>query len=396
MKLVVIPSGFKECLDACEVASAMERGAKAFDASIDMEVIPMIDGGEGFAKRIADLKGGEIVYHDATGPVGQTIKSHFGMYRENGNVYAVIEMAAVAGLSLVPSMQRNPLLTSTQGVGELIIEAINQGATNLLIGCGDSGTSDGGAGMAQALGVKFYDNQDMLLNIQGAKDLPKVAKLDISEIDPRLQDITMDVACNWTNILCCEKGVARVFGPQKGASTQQVEELAYALEHFASLIDRTKGHDVRTIPGGGASGGLGAGLVAFAGATLHPRFEVIMQYIDMEKAISTADVILTAEGSLDFQTPNGKIPAEVARIAKKYNIPVIALTGTIGKGAKRNCLIGIDAYISIIPKPTSLEHAIKKAPKWIAESTEMVLRQIFVGVTIAQKQSYYQKERDLV
>ncbi|PPA69426.1 glycerate kinase [Jeotgalibacillus proteolyticus] len=384
MKIVVIPSGFKECLDACEVAAAMERGAKAFDPSIDMEVIPMIDGGEGFAKRITEVKGGKIFNHKATGPLGQTVTSHFGMYREDGKVFAVIEMAAVAGLSLVPPTSRNPLLTTTKGVGELMIEAINQGATDVLIGCGDSGTSDGGAGMGQALGVKFYDKDERLLNIQGAKDLMRVAKIDVSETDPRLEHVNINVACNWTNVLCGEKGVARVFGPQKGASPKHVEELSDALEHLASLIQHTKGINVRSTPGGGASGGLGAGLVAFAGAKLHSRFDIIKKYINIEKAISTADVILTAEGSLDFQTPNGKIPAEVARIAKKYQVPVIALTGTIGKGAKQNYTIGIDAYFSIIQKPISLEHAIQKAPEWIAESTEMVLRQVSIGLNIAK------------
>ena len=385
MKIVIVPSGFKECLDAEEVALAMERGVKRFDPSIDMEVIPMIDGGEGFAKAITNIKGGELIYKEVTGPVGEKIQSHFGIFVENDKRTAVIEMAAVSGLKLVPRDQRNPLKTTTYGVGELILAALDIGVDHILIGCGDSGTSDGGAGMAQALGVQFFDKNHQLVHINGGKDLLKVDYLDLTHLNRRLQTVAIDVACNWQNVLCGEQGVARVFGPQKGATPKQVEKLSSALEHYAALIQEAVGKDVRSLPGSGASGGLGAGLIAFTGATLHPRFDIIMDYINIEEKILTADIVLTAEGSLDFQTPNGKIPSEVARIAKKYDIPVIALTGTIGKGAALNYQAGIDAYISIIPRPTTLEHSMKKAPKWIEESTESVLRQVGIGLGIAKR-----------
>jgi glycerate kinase len=385
MKIVIVPSGFKECLDAEEVALAMERGVKRFDPSIDMEVIPMIDGGEGFAKAITNIKGGELIYKEVIGPVGEKIQSHFGIFVENDKRTAVIEMAAVSGLKLVPRDQRNPLKTTTYGVGELILAALDIGVDHILIGCGDSGTSDGGAGMAQALGAQFFDKNHQLVHINGGKDLLKVDYLDLTHLNRRLQTVAIDVACNWQNVLCGEQGVARVFGPQKGATSKQVEKLSSALEHYAALIQEAVGKDVRSLPGSGASGGLGAGLIAFTGATLHPRFDIIMDYINIEEKILTADIVLTAEGSLDFQTPNGKIPSEVARIAKKYDIPVIALTGTIGKGASLNYQAGIDAYISIIPRPTTLEHSMKKAPKWIEESTESVLRQVGIGLGIAKR-----------
>lgn len=395
MKVVIVPSGFKECLDAEDVALAMERGVRRVDPSIDMEIIPMIDGGEGFAKTIVRLKDGELICKKVTGPVGKKIISHFGIFVENGKRTAVIEMAAVAGLKLVPRNQRNPLKTTTYGVGELILAALDEGVDNILIGCGDSGTSDGGAGMAQALGVHFFDKEKRIVDIKGGEDLMKVDSVVATNIDRRLHDVSIHVACNWKNILCGEEGVARVFGPQKGATPKQVEQLSASLEHYAALIQEATGIDVRSLPGGGASGGLGAGLAAFTGALLHPRFDIIMKYISIEEKISKADIIFTAEGSLDFQTPNGKIPAEVARIAKKNNIPVIAITGTIGKGADLNYLAGIDAYCSIIQKPTSLEKAIKKAPKWIEESMESVLRQVSIGLRLAQKknreESAYQK-----
>lgn len=385
MKVVIVPSGFKECLDAAEVAMAMARGVRRFDAGIDVEVAPMIDGGEGFAKAIVGLKAGELIYKEVTGPVGKKIVSHFGVFTENDRRTAVIEMAAVAGLKLVPPIRRNPLKTTTYGVGELILAALDLGVDNILIGCGDSGTSDGGAGMAQALGVRFLTQERTPLFVQDCEDLLKVAHLDLSHLDERLADVPIDVACNWQNVLCGEKGVARVFGPQKGATPRQVEKLAATLDHYAALIHENCSLDVRFMPGSGASGGLGAGLMAFTGASLHPRFDIVKNYIDIEEKITGADIVLTAEGSLDFQTPNGKIPAEVARIAKKHQIPVIAITGTIGQGADLNYQIGIDAYLSIIQKPITLEKAISIAPQWIEESIEAVLRQVSVGLKIASK-----------
>lgn len=391
MKIVIVPSGFKECMDAEEVALAMERGVRRFNATADLEVIPMIDGGEGFVKTIVRLKHGELIYKKVTGPLGKKIKSYFGIYEENGKRTAVIEMAAVAGLKLVPRNQRNPLKTTTYGVGELIVAALDIGIDNMLIGCGDSGTSDGGAGMAQALGIQFLDENDQIIKVNGAEDLLAVDSIVTKNLDRRLKDVSINVACNWKNILCGEKGVAYIFGPQKGATPKQVKRLSSALDHYASLIEKATGLDVRSLPGSGASGGLGAGLIGFTGAKLHPRFKIIMEYIKIEEKILTADIVLTAEGSLDFQTPNGKIPAEVARIAKNNNIPVIAITGTIGKGANLNYQAGIDAFSSIIQKPTSLENAIKKAPKWIEESIESILRKVSIGMEIANKE--HRKER---
>ena len=385
MKIVIVPSGFKECLDSEDVAAAMERGVKRFDSSIDTVVIPMIDGGEGFVKTIIRLKSGTLVEKQVTGPIGKKISSYFGFYKENGKRMAVIEMAAVAGLKLVPRDERNPLKTTTYGVGELIVAALDFGVDHILIGCGDSGTSDGGAGMAQALGVQFFDKEQQIVHVKGGEDLLEVDSLRTANIDSRLKNISIDVACNWKNILCGDKGVARIFGPQKGATSKQVDVLSSALEQYAGAIQKETGLDVRSLPGSGASGGLGAGLLAFTNATLHPRFDIIMDFINIEQEISTADIVFTAEGSLDFQTPNGKIPSEVARIAKMSHIPVIAITGTIGEGAELNYQAGIDAYSSIIQKPVSMELAMKNAPKWIEESTYSALRKVAIGWRMTNK-----------
>lgn len=383
MKVIMIPSGFKECMDAEEVAVAMGEGAKRFEPLIKTEMLPMIDGGEGFARAIIRIKKGTLIYKDVTGPAGQTITSHYGIFTEGEKRTAVIEMAAVAGLKLVPKHLRNPLKTTTYGVGELILDALDQGVDNILIGCGDSGTSDGGAGMGEALGVRFLDDQQRVMKVRCGGNLLQAASIDRSALDKRLSHVSIDVACNWKNVLCGEKGVARVFGPQKGASPEQVDFLSAALNHYADLIEESGGIDIRYSPGSGASGGLGAGLLAFTGAVLHPRFDLIKNYIQIEEKIANADLVITAEGSLDFQTPDGKIPCEVARIAKKYKVPVIAITGTIGQGAELNYEAGIDAYVSIIQNPVTLEKAMANAPLWIKESVECILRQITIGVNLA-------------
>ena len=384
MKMVVIPSGFKESLSSEEVGFAIEKGINRVSREHDVTVIPMADGGEGFVETIVKLKKGEIVNTAVTGPVGKKINSFFGIFHENGVKTAVIEMAAIAGLRHVPHDQRNPLYTTTYGVGETIIEALNYNAERILIGCGDSGTSDGGSGMAQAIGVKFYDKNNELLNITGGVDIGNIHYIDMSEIDPRVQNVSIDVAVNWKNVLCGESGVAKVFGPQKGASKEDVQLLSDNFDHLGKLLKQLTGTDLSYVNGGGASGGLGAGLAGFIGAELHPRFDIIRKYIEISDAIQTADIVITAEGCIDYQTPNDKIPSEVARIAKQYDKPVIAFAGTIGKKASLNYESGIDAYASIIPKPATLEKSMTDAAKWLEKCTENTIRQIMIGKQLAR------------
>ncbi|SDD23596.1 glycerate kinase [Terribacillus halophilus] len=390
MKVIMIPSGFKECLDADEVAVAMGAGAKRFEPFIQTEMLPMIDGGEGFAKAIVRMKDGDLIHKTVTGPVWKKINSHYGIFQEGNERTAVIEMAAAAGLKLVPKSLRNPLHTTTYGVGELILDALNKRVNKIIIGCGDSGTSDGGAGMAQALGVQFLNDKQHPIDIRSVTDIMKAVTINTSKLHPRLQEVSIDVACNWKNVLCGKRGVARVFGPQKGASPEQVNSLSETLDHYADLIENCIGVNIHCSPGSGASGGLGAGLLAFADAKLHPRFDLIKQYVQIEEKIANADLVITGEGSLDFQTPDGKIPCEVARIAKKYNIPVIAITGTIGRGAESNYDAGIDAYVSIIQNPVTLDKAIANAPRWIEDSVECILRQITIGVKLANQKNRIQ------
>lgn len=384
MKVVVVPSGFKESLSSEEVGKAIKKGIRRVNEGHKVTVIPMVDGGEGFVETIVKLKEGHVINTNVVGPVGENIDSFFGMFTENGVKTAVIEMAAIAGLRYVPQDKRNPLKTTTFGVGETIIKALDHGAERILIGCGDSGTSDGGVGMAQAVGVQFKDTEGEDIFIEGGGEIDKIHSVDMSKVDPRVITTDIDVAVNWKNVLCGKKGVAHVFGPQKGASPDDVEKLSDNLDHLADLIFQMTGEDLSKANGSGASGGLGAGLVGFTGAVLHPRFDIIRKYVEISDAIQNADLVITAEGCIDFQTPNDKIPSEVARIAKKHDKPVIAFAGTIGKKAEINYENGIDAFTSIIPKPTTLEKSMTDASKWLQRCTESAFRHLAIGITLAE------------
>ncbi|WP_323702546.1 glycerate kinase [Mammaliicoccus sp. Dog046] len=393
MKIVVIPSGFKENLSAEEVGSAISRGIKKVDSNHEVTMIPMVDGGEGFVDTIIKLKQGKKIRTRVMGPVGKPIDSFFGLFNENGVKTAVIEMAAIAGLRHVPHNMRNPLNTTTFGVGETIIKALDHGANRILIGCGDSGTSDGGVGMAQALGIKFLNHKGEPIFVNGGGEIDRIHGVDMKYMDTRVHQVDIDVAVNWTNVLCGDKGVAKVYGPQKGASPEDVERLSQNLTHLARLIKSMNKKDVSLMNGGGASGGLGAGLHGFLNAKLHPRFEIIMKHIEISDAIKDADLVITAEGCIDYQTPNGKIPSEVARIAKIHQKPVIAFAGTIGRNAKINYQSGIDAYSSIIPEPTTLENSMIGAFKWLENCSENALRHIMIGFNIGNQMN---KEVDVV
>jgi len=282
----------------------------------------------------------------------------------------------------VPREVRDPSGTTTYGVGELVRAALDDGAERILLGCGDSGTTDGGAGMAQALGVRLLDGKGEEIGRRGI-ELARLESIDLSGRDPRLDSVEIDVACNWHNLLCGPRGVARVFGPQKGATPEQVERLAEALDNYADVVERELGVDVREMPGGGASGGLGAGLSALLGATLHPRYEIVSRYLEVESLIEGSDLVFTAEGGIDFQTPRGKIPAEIAARAKKFGVPVVAIVGTVGKGAAINHDYGIDAYLSILQEPCTLEDAIENAGELVTVCAEDVTRLVMVGRGLA-------------
>lgn len=385
MKVVIAPSGFKESLSAEEAAKIIAKGIRNILPDAEIAEVPLGDGGEGFTKTMMSATSGRIYKFLATGPTGKRIESHFGIFTdEDGKRVAVLEMAAAAGLSLVPKDQRNPFATTTYGVGELIKAALDKKVDKILLGNGDSGTNDGGAGAAQALGVKLLRKNGKDIEGTGT-GLKHLAKIDLSGRDERLNDVEIDVACNIKNILCGEQGVARVFGRQKGATEKQVEEMSAALDKYAEIIKRDTGKDVAKMPGGGASGGLGAGLHALLGAKIHSRFDIVFKYFKLDETLENADLVITAEGGINFQTPNGKIPSEVARRAKQRNLPVLAIAGSLNKGARDNYAIGIDAIFSILREPCTLEEAIDHAPELLEKCAENVMRTLLVGKQLKGK-----------
>ncbi|KAI9167942.1 glycerate kinase [Paramyrothecium foliicola] len=383
MRILVCPSGFKGSLQPDAAADCIEAGILLVDPTATVRKIPLVDGGEGFTRALATITGGSIHPVSVTGPVGQPIMSYFGLLGREGDdgpITAVIEMAAAAGLSLVPKDCRNPGVTTTFGVGQLILAALDAGASRILIGCGDSGTCDGGAGMLQALGATLLNKDGSIVpRASGGETLIHLDAIDLTDIDPRVFSMEIDVAVNWHNILCGDGGVAAVFGPQKGATAAQVKTLSLAMESLARVSARIlDDSNVRLAPGGGASGGLGTGL-RLIGANLRPRYDVIMEYINLDGLFDNCDLVLTAEGGIDDQTPRGKIPAEIAQRAKKHNLPVIAIAGTIGPGARVNYDAGIDAFTCILQRPMSLDDAVSEAEKLTIESAECVMRMITVG-----------------
>ncbi|WP_329121464.1 glycerate kinase family protein [Streptomyces sp. NBC_01353] len=380
LRIAVAPSGFKESLSAPEAAAAIAEGVRRACPDALLDLIPLVDGGEGTARALAAATGGTLVPRVATGPLGAPVGTHFALLDDSS---AVVEMAAVAGLSLVPPGRRDPGATTTFGVGELIRAALDAGARRILVGCGDSGTSDGGAGALQALGARLLDTEGVELLLGGGA-LNRLARIDTHGLDPRLASTELLVACNPYNVLCGERGVARVFGPQKGASPERVEELSAALERWAAVLGRDLPGpvDLRTAPGTGASGGLGAGLAAL-GARLLPRFEVLLDRIDLDARLARADLVITAEGALDGQTVRGKIPAEVAHRAKAHGVPVLALAGTLGHGVHHVRAVGVDAYGSILPAPMALPEALVRGGEFLADAAERALRMVLVGTRLA-------------
>ncbi|GMW00888.1 MAG: glycerate kinase [Candidatus Hydrogenedentota bacterium] len=371
MRIVVAPDSFKECLTAREVADAMAAGARRAmpDASIDL--IPMADGGEGTVDALVAAAGGEKVCVTVTGPCGEPVDAAYGVI--DGGRTAVIEMAAASGLALVPPDRRDPRLTTTYGTGELIADALGAGIRRIIVGLGGSATNDGGAGMAQALGFRLLDAQGDDLDPGGAA-LMRLATIDPSGRLGGLDESEILVACDVDNPLCGPRGASRTYGPQKGAHEFAVQELDAALHHFGKCIEKQLGKPVLHAPGAGAAGGLGAGLIAFCGATLRPGVDLVADACNLRGRIHGADLVITGEGRIDGQSAHGKTPVGVARIAKEAGVPVLALAGALGEDASVVYNCGIDAVFAIGDRPMNLEEALVRARPLIAATTEAGVR----------------------
>ncbi|MFT8322663.1 MAG: glycerate kinase [Bacillus sp. (in: firmicutes)] len=368
---VLAPDSFKGSMTAKEVCIAMETGIKKADPYAKCIHAPMADGGEGTVQSLIDATGGKLIYTEVTGPLGEKVNAKFGILGDEKT--AVIEMAEASGIQYVNEQTKNPLLTTSYGTGELIKECLNKGLKKIIIGVGGSATNDGGAGMAEALGVKFIDRDGKILQ-RGGGSLDELGKIDLSNIDLRLKETEIFVACDVTNPLCGATGASYVFGPQKGATNEMIRLLDNNLEHYAKVVKEQLNKEVKNLPGAGAAGGLGAGLMIFTKAVLKNGIDLVVEYSNLRDKIKHADYVITGEGGIDFQTQFGKTPYGVAKVAKEQNIKVIAIAGFIGEGIDILYEKGIDAIFGIIPKADQLDSLLSEGRQNVERTCENIAR----------------------
>jgi len=372
MKFVLAPDSFKESMTAKEVCQAMEKGIKKVLPDADIISVPMADGGEGTMDSLVDATNGKKYAVEVTGPLGKQVTAHYGILGDQKT--AIIEMAEASGLSYVSQNKRTPetiKTTTTFGTGELINAALRNNVTRIIIGLGGSSTNDGGSGMAQAIGVKFFDQDDHEITKKlGGGDLKQIVRVDTTDINPKIKNTEFLLASDVTNPLTGPNGASYVFGPQKGADQKTVKELDDNLTHYAEII----GEDIAQTPGSGAAGGLGAGLLAFTQAKIYPGVKLVANEVHLAEKIKDADYVFTGEGGTDFQTQFGKTPYGVAQIAKKYNVPVISLAGYIGKGIDQLYDKGFTAIFGILAKAENIDQALKDGPQKDEHTTENIVR----------------------
>lgn len=357
MKIVIAPDSFKESLSADAVAAAIARGWLQVYADAEIVTKPMADGGEGTVAALLAATGGERRESPVRGPLGEAVNAHWGWLQDDT---AVIEMASASGLHLLTPAQRDARITSSFGTGELIRAALDAGARRIILGLGGSATNDGGSGLLRALGVRFLDAEGRELE-EGGAALARLDRLDLEALDARLAQVQVEVAADVDNPLCGPRGASAVFGPQKGANPQQVQELDAALRRFGEVAARALGEDHAEYPGVGAAGGLGFAARAFLAARFRPGVEVVAELSGLAEAMQGADLVITGEGRLDAQSLHGKTPMGVARIAKAAEVPVVAIAGSLGDGYHKLYEVGIDAAFSLVPGPMPLEQAMGEA-----------------------------------
>jgi len=358
MKIVIAPDSFKESLTAMQAADAIEAGMRTILVDAEFVKVPMADGGEGTVQSLVDATCGKVIRLQVTGPLGKQVDAFFGMLGDGKT--AIIEMAAASGLTHVPREERNPLITTTYGTGELILAAINLGAERIVVGLGGSATNDGGAGMAQALGAKLLTVSGEEIGY-GGRELAYIEQIDLSQIDKRIGQIQFIAACDVDNPLIGERGASAIFGPQKGATPAMVDQLDRNLAQYAMKLTEATGKQFVDVSGAGAAGGMGAAMLAYLNAELKRGVDIVTESVDLAKQMEGADLVITGEGKIDHQTVFGKTLMGVTMTAKKQEIPVIAIAGMLALGSEVVHELGIDAVFSIVPGVTSLEEALKDA-----------------------------------
>ena len=378
MKIVIAPQGFKEGLTGIEVARAASIGVKRVWDDAEIVLLPVADGGDGTLQSLVDASGGHIVTSIVDDPLGRSVEADWGALGDGTT--AIIEMARSSGLALLAVDERDPLITSTFGVGQLMLDAVRSGFRKLIIGIGGSATNDGGAGMAQAIGASLSDVQGREI-VRGGSALLNLDRIDIARIAPEIAEAEIEVACDVNNPLCGPTGASAIFGPQKGADNDAVNLLDGALKRFSEIIKRDVGRSVSQVPGAGAAGGLGAGLLAFTNADLRPGADIVMDALEVDARLEGASLVIVGEGQIDRSTVFNKAPVAVASRAKSRGIPTIAITGSLGEGWHEVHDYGISAAFAIENRPMSLRNAMDDAADLIADTTEEACRA--VGVRFA-------------
>ena len=370
MNIVIAIDSFKGSISALTATRSVEKGIKKVIPDAKTYLFPVADGGEGTTDAVLASAGGKKIKESVFNPLFEKTEAEYAILKDGS---AVIETAAASGLTLIEKEKRNLMISSSYGTGELILSALKKGVERIIFGLGGSATNDGGIGLGAALGIKFYDKAGNELK-PIAKELINVAKIDVSGLTPLIKNVKFDIACDVTNPLCGEKGASYVFGPQKGASPEDVFSLDKGLQNFAKVLKETCGKDFTNYPGAGAAGGIAILLLAFAKTEIHSGIELILNSSGIDEKIKDCDLVITGEGRVDMQTAFGKVPAGVAKHAKAFNKPVIALTGSIGNGYEAVYDCGIDAVFSVQSGPMSLEESLENADKLLSDTAERVLR----------------------
>jgi len=387
MKIVLAPDSYKGSCSSFEVCQAMEAGIRRVVPEAEIIKVPMADGGEGSVEAVIAATGGEIRKISVQDPLGRLITAFYGISGDGS--LGIIEMAAASGLPLLAESERNPLKTSTYGTGQLIKAALDEGVGRILLCIGGSATNDGGMGMARALGVKFLDANGLELG-EGGEQLNNLAALDVGGLDPRLKKVEIKVACDVTNPLTGPRGAAAIYGPQKGATPRMVATLDRGLTQLAKVVREQLNREITDLPGAGAAGGLGGGLVAFLDGKLTSGVDLIIEATALKEKLKGATLVFTGEGRLDYQSSFGKTISGVGRTAQAAGIPVIAIAGSIGKGYEQIYQAGISGVVSILNTVMTLEEAFAASAELIADTAARTLKILMTGEELKNQQANWE------
>jgi glycerate kinase len=381
MKIMIAPDSFKGSLSSIEVINFIEKSARKHFDELEIVKVPIADGGEGTVEAILAAVGGELKSVEVKGPLGNKISSSYGIINKTT---AIIEMASASGMALVADEDRNPMITTTYGTGELILAGLNRGIRNFIVGIGGSATNDGGVGAMQALGVKFLDCDNKEVGFGGG-ELSSIVNVSFEALDDRIKECSITVICDVNNPLTGPKGATYIYGPQKGADEKMLVELEKGMDNYKCVLEKNFGIEVDRIKGAGAAGGLGAALTVFLGAELKPGIETILELVQFEHLLEGVDLVITGEGRIDGQSIYGKVPVGISKHCKRKNINVVALVGGMGAEADLVYEFGIDSIFTIVNSPMSVSEAMKNAGKLLEDAADRMFRFIKLGMSIKSR-----------